>query len=487
MIEFLLSNDFVSALLAFALVLIPAVIIHEFGHYFAAKLIGVSVLEFGVGFPPRALRLFTWQGTEFSLNWLMIGGFVRPLGEDFVGPTEDTGKEKEKHNDQPQISERDELLARGVPAEQIKSLNEANPMPRIFFMVAGAGANFISAIFVFMLIALIGLPQEVGARLQIVSLLSGAFEGTGIQQGDAIEQIDGAYFANAAEFFALWEAKQGEETTLRMRRVSTAQPYEVMIRPQGKPSAFVFVSGVAQDSPGAEAGLQPGDLISEVDGVPLPLLNAVTTLQNITAERAGQTLSLTVFRGSERLQVALTPRLNPPPGQGRIGIAIASHYRLGEALSLADAQAQQELVPQPLGAAIAYGFSRTGDVLATIVAIPGRIIAGTISPEEARPVSIVGISQVGGQVLQQSLTDGTPIMMLNFFALISIFLGFTNLLPLPPLDGGRVVFVIVEMLRGKPLPFQIEYAVYKIGIIFLLSLGVLVIFYDLINPLKLPQ
>lgn len=101
MIEFLLSNDFVSALLAFALVLIPAVIIHEFGHYFAAKLIGVSVLEFGVGFPPRALRLFTWQGTEFSLNWLMIGGFVRPLGEDFVGPTEDTGKEKEKHNDQP--------------------------------------------------------------------------------------------------------------------------------------------------------------------------------------------------------------------------------------------------------------------------------------------------------------------------------------------------------------------------------------------------
>jgi len=486
MIEFLLSNDFVSALLAFALVLIPAVIIHEFGHYFAAKLIGVSVLEFGVGFPPRALRLFTWQGTEFSLNWLMIGGFVRPLGEDFIGPTEDEGK-KEKHDEEPYVSERDELLARGVPADKIRSLNEAQPVPRIFFMVAGAGANFISAVLVFVIVALIGLPQEVGARLQIVSLANSVFEGTEVQQGDAIEQIDGEYFANAAEFFALWEARQGQEMTLRMRRPSTAMTYEVKISPQGTPRAFVFVSGVAQDSPGSEAGLQPGDLISEVDGVPLPLLNAVTTLQNITTERAGQALSLTVLRGSDRLQIVLTPRLNPPPGQGRIGIAIASHYRLGEGLSLTDAQAQQELVSLPLGAAISYGFSRTGEVLATIVSIPGRIIEGTISPEEARPVSIVGISQVGGQVLQQSLTDGTPIMMLNFFALISIFLGFTNLLPLPPLDGGRVVFVIVEMLRGKPVPFQIEYAVYKVGIIFLLSLGLLVILYDIINPLTLPQ
>ncbi|MDW8172501.1 MAG: RIP metalloprotease RseP [Anaerolineae bacterium] len=485
MIEFLLSNDFISALLAFALVLIPAVVIHEFGHYFAAKLIGVSVLEFGVGFPPRALRLFTWQGTEFSLNWLMIGGFVRPLGEDFIGPTEDS-EEKEKHDNRPFVNEREELLKRGVPAEKIKSLNEAKPVPRILFMVAGAGANFVSAIIIFIVVALIGLPQEVGARLQIVSLGS-VFAGTEVQPGDAIEQVDGAYFANTAEFFALWEARQGQETVLRMRRPATSQPYEVTIKPQGMPSAFVFVSGVAQDSPGAEAGLKPGDLIREVDSKPLPLLNPVTALQNITAERAGQALSLTIVRGNEQLQVSLTPRLNPPPGQGRIGIAIASHYRLGEGLSLTDAQAQQELVPQPLGAAVSYGFRRTIDVLATIISIPGRIIEGTISPEEARPVSIVGISQVGGQFLQQSLTDGTPILMLNFFALVSIFLGFTNLLPLPPLDGGRVVFVLVEMLRGKPVPLQIEYAVYKIGIIFLLSLGLLVIFYDIINPLTLPR
>jgi len=81
-----LQSDLVSALLAFALVLIPAIIIHELGHFFAAKLIGVSVLEFGVGFPPRMARLFMWGETEFTLNWLPIGGFVRPYGEDMIGP-----------------------------------------------------------------------------------------------------------------------------------------------------------------------------------------------------------------------------------------------------------------------------------------------------------------------------------------------------------------------------------------------------------------
>lgn len=491
MSQFLLENDFISAILAFGLVLIPAIIIHEFGHFVAAKGIGVSVLEFGVGFPPRLARLFTWQGTEFTLNWLPIGGFVRPLGEDFIGPVDegrDLSDEEKAKNDSPFIGERDELRARGVPEAKIKSLNEAKPIPRIIFMVMGALFNFASAIIAFALVGLIGLPQVVGARAQIVDLGdSSVFAGTPVQVGDAVERLNGELFATTSDFLQQWMALEGETVRLSLRTPSTNASYEIEVVAQGQVTAYVLVTGVAQGSPASEAGLQAGDLIWGVNGEPLPFDMPVDYLIALATEQAGQEVFLLVERAGERLEIPLVPRQNPPANQGRIGISIASQYGSSDGLSWGMAQNQEELVPLDLFSAISYGFNRTGEVLATIVSIPSQLVAGTISPEEARPVSIVGISQVGGQFLQQSINEGTPVLMLNFFALVSIFLGFTNLLPLPPLDGGRVLFVLIEMLRGKPVPFHIENLVYRVGITFLLGLGVLVIFYDLINPLSLPQ
>ncbi len=84
MLDFLLTNDALSAIVAFVLVLIPAVLIHELGHFLVAKSVGITILEFGIGMPPRALKLFTRGGTDYTLNWLPLGGFVRPLGEDMV-------------------------------------------------------------------------------------------------------------------------------------------------------------------------------------------------------------------------------------------------------------------------------------------------------------------------------------------------------------------------------------------------------------------
>src|SRR5664279_1070073 len=84
MFNFLVGNDALSAIIAFVLVLIPAVLIHELGHFFAAKSVGITILEFGIGMPPRMFKLFTYRGTDYTLNWLPLGGFVRPLGEDVV-------------------------------------------------------------------------------------------------------------------------------------------------------------------------------------------------------------------------------------------------------------------------------------------------------------------------------------------------------------------------------------------------------------------
>lgn len=479
----LLQNDFLLAVLAFALVLIPAIVIHEFGHFLAARAIGVNVLEFGVGFPPRIARLFMWGETEFTLNWLPIGGFVRPLGEDFIGPV-DTHGNKAKGEPTPYMSERDELRARGVPESKMLSVNEAKPLPRIFFMVAGALANFVSAAVVFVIIALIGLPEAIGARAQLIGLPEGEDR---FALNDAIERVNGQLFTSMGDFLRLWIAQKDQPTELTLRSFESNEVYTVSLTPHtSEVEAQVVVMSVSSGSPADIAGLRLDDAIVAVNGQPFSLDDVpVVVLQQATSQSIGKPIALRVRRGSELLDVSLVPRENPPAGQGRIGISIASRFITDDGLQFGMTNPQEQLVPQSLPNALAYGVTRTWNKLVLIASIPAQLIQGTISPEEARPVSIVGISQVGGQFLRQSVEEGTPILILNFFALISLFLGFTNLLPLPPLDGGRVVFIVIEMVRGKPVPFHIENLVYRVGITFLLSLGLIVILYDMLNPFVL--
>lgn len=484
----LLENDFLLAVIAFAIVLIPAIIIHELGHFFAAKMIGVNVLEFGIGFPPKAVRLFTWGETEFTLNWLPIGGFVRPLGEDFIGPVDENSKNDEARAHY--LGEREELRRRGVPESKMLSVNEAKPLPRIWFMVAGALANFVSAIAVFIIVALIGLPTIIGERVQLLAIApSSPLSGVGIVAGDAIERINGETFVNREAFWQAWLGARGKETTLSMRRLSDGEAYEVVVTPQASAlSAQVRVSSVLAGSAALEVDLRADDVIVAVDGKAFNLnANPAVELQDLTAPSAGKSMRLTVLRGDNTLEIDIVPRLDNASGKGRMGIGILAQYATDDGLQWALTNPREALIPQPFDAAVSYGVTRFATTIALIVSIPQQLIDGTISPEEARPVSIVGISQVGGQFLKQSVTDGSPSLILNFFALISIFLGFTNLLPLPPLDGGRVVFALIELVRRKPVPLQVENLVYRIGIIFLLSLGGIVILYDIINPFVLPQ
>jgi len=485
----LLENDFLSAILAFGLVLIPAIIIHELGHFFAAKSVGINVLEFGIGFPPRAFRLFMWGETEFTLNWLPIGGFVRPLGEDFIGPI-DGSDNASKESQAAYVSEREELRERGVADANMLSVNEAKPLSRIWFMVAGAFANFVSAIIVFIVVALIGLPTIIGARVQLLAISpDSVLAESGAEVGDVVERVNSQLFQNLDGFWQLWFSSSNEPLEITMRRLSDGSNYTVQVTPQATERVNqVRVLSILADSPAIVAGIQTDDVITAVDGEVFPLsVNPATVLQDITSQSADKALRLTILRGDETLEIDITPRLDSGSGRARMGIGILSQYATNDGLQWTTTNSLEENIPQPLGDAVVYGVSRFATTIGLIVSIPQQLIDGTISPEEARPVSIVGISQVGGQFLRQSVNDGSPTLILNFFALISIFLGFTNLLPLPPLDGGRVVFVIIEMVRGKPVPIGIENLVYRIGIAFLLSLGGIVIVYDIINPFVLPQ
>ncbi|MCU0511264.1 MAG: RIP metalloprotease RseP [Anaerolineae bacterium] len=496
--EFLLNNNFLAAVVAFGLVLIPVIIIHELGHYFAAKLVGISVLEFGIGFPPRVIKLFRIGETDFTLNLLPIGGFVRPLGEDMIGPQntadappedEPYGGEKRKNTpvDQDYLNEREELLQRGVAPDKIKTVNDVKPLPRIFFMVAGALANFATAIVLFAVIALIGLPQVVGARVQVAHLPAGSiFDGTPVVVGDAIELVDGELFSGMNDFIQRLQAAQGP-VTLTMRSVETRENYTVTVTPsiQGVLGAL-FVTTIASGSPADEAGVVPGDIIIGVNRERLPGdSDPVRVLQEAGAAAAGRTILLTVVRGNETLEIELSPRVNPPPGEGRIGLAISAQFATSDGIRYVNSAPQEKLIPLPAGEAIQYGFQRTGEILQLIITLPGQLISGAISPEEARPVSVVGISQIGGNFLQESIRQGSPVLILNFVAMVSIFLGFTNLLPLPALDGGRVLFALVELVRGRPVAPALESRVHWFGFLILLLLGLIVIVYDIVNPFVL--
>lgn len=472
--DFLLGNDALSAIIAFVLVLIPAVLIHELGHFLAAKAVGITILEFGIGLPPRLVKLFTWRGTDYTLNLLPLGGFVRSLGEDMVRQMGDEALEQD----------RSEAHARGI--DKAVSVNEAKPLARIIFMAAGAFANFVMAFVIFVGIALIGIPEVIGGRVNVIYVdPASALAEAGLQSNDVIEDVNGEKFGNMDEFLALLYAGGDEPVTLTLRREGVEAPFTLTATPDlaGDPvtAPHPVIGDVAENSPAARAGLQAGDLVTEFNG------ETVTTyqqLQALTREHVEERVTLTIWREGEELEASLIPRANPPEGQGAMGILINAAMIAPEAgIAVADGQPQRMIVSQSLGSAVQYSFNRIGTVMNTIASIPGDIIRGTAQPESLRLTSPLGISQAGGLFLQESIEQDQPTIILEFIALISLALGLTNLLPIPALDGGRIVFVLLEIVRGRPIAPEREGMVHLVGLALLLSLMVVVLLNDIANPL----
>lgn len=475
MLDFLVGNDALSAIVAFVLVLIPAVLIHELGHFLAAKSVGITILEFGIGMPPRMLKLFTLGGTDYTLNWLPLGGFVRPLGEDIVA---------QKGSD---ATEQDRMEAEQRGFEKTMSVNEAKPLPRIWFFSAGAIANFILAFIMFVIIALMGVPEVTGGLVSVESLTADSpLAASGLQQGDIIESINGERFASDDELIERLYALNGQEVTLGVVRGESQEAISLTFTPEftGTPAVnntYPLVLAVAENSPAANAGLQDGDIVLRFNGEEL---TGITSLQTLTREHLDQAVTLSVLRNYvEELDITLTPRANPPQGEGAMGINIGE-AGLEQNLGWVYLQGEKrELVSQTLGGAISYSFSRIGGVVNEIASIPGRIINQTADPNSLRLTSPLGISQAGAVFLQESIEQNQPGIILEFMALISLALGLTNLLPIPALDGGRILFVLIELVRGRPIAPEREGIVHLVGLALLLSLMVVVLLNDIANPL----
>lgn len=379
-------NQGLGYVLGFIVALVPLIALHELGHMLVAKWAGVWVPEFGIGFPPRILHLFKWQETEFTLNWLPLGGFARMEGE---GVMDEQAKEATAEEDKRTPEEKEEARKH--------SLYTQPPGKRILIYLAGPGTNLVIGWILAILLFLIGVPVADEVR--------------------------------------------------------------------------VVFSEIAPNSPAAAAGLQAGDTVLAMNGQNVVVFDDVT--DSIQAH-LGQPLTITVEREGEEHTVSLVPRENPPPGEGAIGVILD-----GEVLS-------SHIEPYPVPQAVRSGTQIFTTLVAQTVWLPVNLLRGLIPIQEARPIGIVNISRIAYQSIQQSAATGTLFPILNLLIVVSVGLGIFNLLPIPALDGGRILFTIIEKMRGGALTPALQERANMIAMLILLALFAAVTVLDVMFPVVLP-
>ncbi len=357
-------------ILGFVLAFGFLVFIHEFGHYIAAKLGHIQVEEFGFGFPPRLVRLFNFRETEFTLNWIPFGAFVRPKGEN------------------------DPAVPGGLAA--------ANPWVRLAVLFAGPLMNLIAGVLLFSIVF----------------------------------------------------SQMGMVPDLKK----------------------VLIVEVNANSPAASAGIKADDLITKINGEPV---TGTQQLSKVVHANLGKEIAITLQRDGKLIETRAVPRTDPPEGQGALGITMSNPIN------------KISFWPQ----AIPYAAQITLDQGRQLISLPGMLIRGQLSPQEGRLVGPKGIYDIYSAARERDQQDATAakqpepplgLNTLSFLATISIALGFTNLLPIPALDGGRILFVLPEILLRRRVPAQYENMIHLIGFAALIILMIYITTQDIFNPIVIP-
>ncbi|HXF85281.1 MAG TPA: M50 family metallopeptidase [Anaerolineales bacterium] len=364
-------NETILTWLVFILAFGGMILIHELGHFIVARLCKIEVEEFGIGLPtPGAITLFTWKGTRFTLNWLPLGGFVRPKGEN------------------------DPNVEGGLAA--------ASPWKRLAVLSAGPLMNILAAVVIFTLIFhLAGVPD-------------------------------------------------------RQRLLIT----EVLV-----------------DSPAERAGLQVGDIFVSGDGQPI---RSYEDLRAILDSKNNIPVVFVMDRNGKQMEFIVTPQMNEELGRVLIGVGLGVPFKRPESWTQTTT----------LGIATTFYSARS------LIALPAQILRGTLAPEQGRLIGLKGIYDIMSQSVSRDVEASAnpasssnpydkPIRTLNLLASLSISLGIFNLLPFPALDGGRILFVLPELIFRRRVPHQVENLIHGLGMALLLALMIYINIMDFINPVTI--
>jgi regulator of sigma E protease len=401
------------------------VFVHELGHYLAARRVGVVVEEFGFGYPPRVLTLFhlpgkiVLDGVEIVIpRGTYLHGDFR-YGQQVVYQTR-TGGDGRPH------------LAAIEPAEE--STLEGRT----------AAVEFLDPGTIFSLNAI-------------------PFGGFAKMLGEEDPSAPGS-LAGKGKLARIFVLAAGAVMNLLVAILFFAAAM-TLGAPAVDDDGGVVITTIAPGSPAETVGLQPDDVIVGADGT---AIENVDGLQSFTQAHLGQEVVLSIERGGEMLDVAVVPRLNPPAGDGPIGIGISP---------------RTTIVKYPWYESLWLGTRQTVRMTLFIFTVPVQIVQGLIPAELARPVGPVGVGQLVGDAVQYSLDSGWWFPVMQMMGSLGVALAVTNLLPLPALDGGRILFVIVEGIRGRRIDPAKEGLIHLIGMALLVALMLFITWQDVINPI----
>ena len=445
-----------TTILSFVVVIGILILIHEMGHFFVARWTGVGVERFSIGFGPVLLR---WRGreTEYVLSAIPMGGYVKMVGEESpleggAGPVYDPGK-----------------------AFALKPL-----WARFLIVFAGPGMNFVLAAVIFAIVlATLGRPVWPATVGKVTE--GGPSAAAGLRTGDTVVGVNGEPVAYWEDLERALTASGGRPLELRARRDSAERTVTVTPRLRSVPDPIFRepretwdigagpqlapqISSVSPGSPSERAGLKPGDVVLSVAAQPVytpeDLVEAIRT-------RPGQAFPVTVEREGRTLTLSVVPEAvkeKGPDGQerevGRIQAGIATKAVRFE--------------PYHPVLALGYGATRTWDM--TLLTVKGlwKLVSRQIDSS-----NIGGPIQIATEAGRQA-KDGVASLAL-FTAIISVNLAVLNLLPVPMLDGGHLLFFIIEAVLGRPLSLRKREVAQQVGFVLLMLLMVFALYNDLVR------
>jgi regulator of sigma E protease len=410
------------------------IIVHELGHFLTALWLGIKVEEFGLGFPPRAFAVRR-KGIDYSLNWLPIGGFVKIVGEN--GDSDD-------------------------PA----SFGRAPAWKRIIVLAAGSTMNLLLAVIIFAGMSIAG-TREVDAPITGVAgvLKDQPAALAGIKPGDRIVSVNGQVVGVDTDVRTLSKANQGKPTLYEIEREGVTIPMTITPNVDPANGAYLGVSLTHWVSPARvdtvqagnladKAGLKPGDVIVEINGVKVTNLPQATDLFS----KRDNPHQVVVERGGARV--------------GPITLDATQNKNASNPFGFTLYRPIKTVYYNPVDA-LGRSMSSTWDVISSIPrGISLALSGGVQGPGVTGPV---GIGQLTGEVAQLGGING----LLNLTALLGISLFMINLLPLPALDGGRLLFIFIELLRGgRRIAPEKEGMVHVAGMVVLLALMAIITVFD---------
>ncbi|MFN2309487.1 MAG: RIP metalloprotease RseP [Gammaproteobacteria bacterium] len=447
-------TDFLISAAAFVLALGVLITVHEFGHYWVARRVGVKVLRFSLGFGrPIWSRRYGPDQTEFVVAALPLGGYVKML---------------------------DEREGEVAPDERPRAFNRQSLGRRIAVVVAGPGFNFLFAILAYWALFVYGVP---GMKPVLDTPVPGSpAAAAGIESRDLLRSVDGKPITTWEQTLLVLldgsldrrrlilevERSDGQLRSLEMDLTETVGLLErgdlldrLGVRPW-RPSLPAVIDRVVDGGAAARAGLQSGDLIRRADGQPIADWAAWV---EYVQQRPAQPIQTELERDGVPLEVVVTPEradLNAAV-VGRIGASVRIPPELG-------AELRTETRYGPL-AALWQGLAKTWEMSTLTLRTLWKMLVGEASLDNiSGPLSI---AQYAGHSASIGLGN-----FLGFLAIISISLGVLNLLPVPLLDGGHLMYYLIELFKGSPVSEQTEILGQRIGIALLFALMSLALYND---------